>query len=72
MPASARRLGEFQRAEQIAFVGQTDRRHVVFEREFNKVFADGFISVLGLVLDNLDRAFGQRIGRMNAQMNERG
>ena len=53
------RQGEFQRAEQIAAIGDRHRRHALTAAEVDQLL-------------DLDGAFGQRVGRMDAQMDEIG
>jgi len=55
----ARREREFQRAEQITAIGHRDRRHAMRNAELYQLL-------------DADRTFGQRVSRMNAEMDEIG
>ncbi len=58
-PGLHRRLGEFDRAEQIAAIGHRKGGHPLLGRQLDQIL-------------DLQRPFRQRIGRMNPQMNEIG
>src|SRR3954453_11663366 len=54
-----RRQREYQRAEQVAGIGDGDRRHILLLAELDQLL-------------DLDRSFGERIGGVDAQVDEIG
>ena len=67
-----RRHAEFQRTEQIAFVGQRHGGHVMLQTQMHQILTHRLAAILRFVLNRFDGAFRQRIGGMNAQMDEAG